>query len=69
MVTWFVKSLLVDKKGKRPLHPSVIPPSKKQGHDTDICRGKASCLVHKGYWVDEEQGKKNEQFLHKLSLA
>ncbi|XP_068751389.1 uncharacterized protein [Montipora capricornis] len=28
-----------DKKGKRPLHPSVIPPSKKQGHDTDICRG------------------------------
>ncbi|XP_068751375.1 uncharacterized protein [Montipora capricornis] len=26
-----------DKKGKRPLHPSVIPPSKKQGHDTDIC--------------------------------
>ncbi|XP_068687979.1 D-inositol 3-phosphate glycosyltransferase-like [Montipora foliosa] len=26
-----------DKKGKRPLHPSVIPPSKKQRHDTDIC--------------------------------
>ncbi|XP_068751418.1 uncharacterized protein [Montipora capricornis] len=28
-----------DKKGKRPLHPSVTPPSKKQRHDTDICIG------------------------------
>ncbi|XP_068687948.1 uncharacterized protein [Montipora foliosa] len=27
-----------DKNGKRPLHPSDTPPSKKQRHDTDTCR-------------------------------
>ncbi|XP_068687967.1 uncharacterized protein [Montipora foliosa] len=30
---------LTEKQGKRPSHPSDTPPSKKQRHDTDICRG------------------------------
>ena len=37
-----------EKQGKRPsdVHRSGSPPGKKQRHDTDTSRGKASCLVY-----------------------